>query len=419
MNTRTWIRLNGFVWAMISVAAVARAEDDWPLFRGDAVSSGVARGSLPDKLDVLWKFEVKGGAFDATPAIVGGVVYLGDADGRLYALDLKTGDKKWERKLEAGFIAAPAVRNGLLYIGDMDGKFFCFDTDTGQPRWDFATQAEIDSSANFYKDQVLVGSQDATLYCLNARDGKLAWKFSIADQIRCSPTIVENRCFVAGCDSRLHVIDLDKGAEIAAVEIEAPTGVTPAVLGDIAYFGTEAGAFFAVNWRAAKVEWVFKPDQGSQPFRSSPAVTPDVVVFGGRNKRVHALNPKNGDVLWEFAAKNRVDGSPVIVGQRAIVGSADGRLYALDLRTGDKVWEFEAGGGFSTFRVPTVTACYALIMSEIPRVFAKLRWGFIETSSQWVPWVVHEAVRRSSPAGMPVGLRDATRPTWVCSSMTW
>src|SRR5919106_2240539 len=64
----------------------------------------------------------------------------------------------------------------------------------------------------------------------------------------------------------------------------------------------------------------------------------------------------------------------------------------------------EAGGGFSTFRVPTVTACYALIMSEIPRVFAKLRWGFIETSSQWVPWVVHEAVRRSSGGEHPVSM---------------
>jgi predicted TIM-barrel fold metal-dependent hydrolase len=55
----------------------------------------------------------------------------------------------------------------------------------------------------------------------------------------------------------------------------------------------------------------------------------------------------------------------------------------------------ESGGGFSTFRIPTVTACYALIMSEIPRVFPRLRWGFIEASSQWVPWVIHEAVRRS------------------------
>jgi len=62
----------------------------------------------------------------------------------------------------------------------------------------------------------------------------------------------------------------------------------------------------------------------------------------------------------------------------------------------------EAGGGFSTFRVPTVTSCYALIMSEIPRVFPKLRWGFIEVSCQWVPWVVHEAVRRSLGSAQPI-----------------
>jgi len=62
----------------------------------------------------------------------------------------------------------------------------------------------------------------------------------------------------------------------------------------------------------------------------------------------------------------------------------------------------DAGGGFSTFRVPTVTACYALIMSEIPRVFPKLRWGFIEVSSQWVPWVLHEAIRRSLGSERPI-----------------
>jgi predicted TIM-barrel fold metal-dependent hydrolase len=62
----------------------------------------------------------------------------------------------------------------------------------------------------------------------------------------------------------------------------------------------------------------------------------------------------------------------------------------------------ETGGGFSTFRIPTVTSCYALIMSEIPRLFPRLRWGFIEVSSQWVPWVVHEAVRRSLGGAHPI-----------------
>jgi predicted TIM-barrel fold metal-dependent hydrolase len=62
----------------------------------------------------------------------------------------------------------------------------------------------------------------------------------------------------------------------------------------------------------------------------------------------------------------------------------------------------EPGGGFSTFRIPTVTACYALIMSELPQAFPRLRWGFIEVSSQWVPWVIHEVIRRSTGADRPV-----------------
>jgi predicted TIM-barrel fold metal-dependent hydrolase len=73
-----------------------------------------------------------------------------------------------------------------------------------------------------------------------------------------------------------------------------------------------------------------------------------------------------------------------------------------------KLMTNEAGGGFSTFRVPTVTSCYALIMSEIPRVFPKLRWGFIEASSQWVPWVIHEAMRRSLGSARPIS-KDCLR----------
>lgn len=334
----------------------------WPLFRGDSLASGVAHSTLSAKPALLWKFTVEKGAFEGTAAIVDGVVYIGDLDGKLFALDLATGDKKWEFKTEAGFNASPAVRDGLVYIGDIDGKFYCLTAKDGKPKWGYETGAEIDSSANFYKEYVLVGSQDATLYCLDGQSGKLAWKFQIQDQIRCSPTVVGDRAFVAGCDSKLHVIDLIKGEAVAGVPIEAPTGVTPAVLGDLAYFGTEAGTFFAVDWKAARVAWTFAPERGSQPFRSSPAVIESCVVFGGRNKIVQALNPKTGDELWSFAAKNRVDSSPVIVGDRAFIGSSDGRLYALDLKTGKEAWVYEAGGGFSGS--PAVAQGRLVIASE-------------------------------------------------------
>src|SRR5262245_18718715 len=34
-------------------------EGDWPLFRGHALQTGVTAARLPDRLEVLWKFETK------------------------------------------------------------------------------------------------------------------------------------------------------------------------------------------------------------------------------------------------------------------------------------------------------------------------------------------------------------------------
>jgi predicted TIM-barrel fold metal-dependent hydrolase len=47
-------------------------------------------------------------------------------------------------------------------------------------------------------------------------------------------------------------------------------------------------------------------------------------------------------------------------------------------------------------------ACFSLIMSEVPRVFPDLRWGFIESSAQWVPWIVNETIRRSGATGQRI-----------------
>lgn len=62
---------------------------------------------------------------------------------------------------------------------------------------------------------------------------------------------------------------------------------------------------------------------------------------------------------------------------------------------------YDRMGGFAQFRIPTVVSCLSLMMSEIPQVFPSLRWGFIEASAQWVPWVVNEAIRRSGTKGFP------------------
>src|SRR5215467_11773090 len=58
------------------------------------------------------------------------------------------------------------------------------------------------------------------------------------------------------------------------------------------------------------------------------------------------------------------------------------------------LYRMAPAGRFGQFRVPTVTACFDLIMSELHDQFPKLRWGFIEASAQWVPWIQREAAIR-------------------------
>jgi outer membrane protein assembly factor BamB len=211
--------------------------------------------------------------------------------------------------------------------------------------WTFEAEATIDSCANFYQGGVLFGSQDASLYYMDAASGEQRWKVTVEDQIRCSPTVAGNRTFLAGCDGQLHVVDLDEGREIAAIDIEGPTGNTPAVVGDMAFFGTEGGTFFGVNWKEAKIAWRYT-DERSGSYRSSAASTDRLVIVGGHGKRLCAFDAARGGVVWEFAAKSTIDSSPVVVGQRVFVATTGGRLVAVSLAGGEPLWEYEAGGGF-------------------------------------------------------------------------
>ena len=63
---------------------------------------------------------------DSSPVIVGIAVFVGSSDGRLYALDRKTGKKVWEYEAGGDFVASPAVADGRLVIGNTDGTLYCF-----------------------------------------------------------------------------------------------------------------------------------------------------------------------------------------------------------------------------------------------------------------------------------------------------
>jgi outer membrane protein assembly factor BamB len=53
-------------------------------------------------------------------------VYVGSSDGRLYVLDLATGEKRWEFDTGSALTASPAIAGGRVVIGSQDGVLYCF-----------------------------------------------------------------------------------------------------------------------------------------------------------------------------------------------------------------------------------------------------------------------------------------------------
>ena len=60
---------------------------------------------------------------------------------------------------------------------------------------------------------------------------------------------------------------------------------------------------------------------------------------------------------------------------------------------------FTNANSFALFRAPTMMVCHSLLNSELPELFPGLRWGFIESSASWVPWVYHEIANRWRAVG--------------------
>ncbi len=100
--------------APVSTMSPNPAGESWTMYRGDLVRDGHPPGATLDdhaarRLRSAWRAHV-GGAVDGTPAVTGGLVIAGGADGTLVALDSRSGRTVWSRN---GLAVLPtALRHG-------------------------------------------------------------------------------------------------------------------------------------------------------------------------------------------------------------------------------------------------------------------------------------------------------------------
>jgi outer membrane protein assembly factor BamB len=71
----------------------------------------------------------------------------------------------------------PILADGMVFWGSsVSGKVNALDLQTGNLKWDFYTEGPIRFAPIYWNNRVYVGSDDGYLYCLEAGSGNLIWK---------------------------------------------------------------------------------------------------------------------------------------------------------------------------------------------------------------------------------------------------
>jgi len=136
---------------------------------------------------------------EATPLVYQGVLYASGSWSIVFALDARTGRELWrfDPKVpgSAGAHACcddvnrgVAIWDGRVYVGTLDGRLIALDAKTGAPVWqvqttDPAQTYSITGAPRVVKGKVVIGNGGADLglrgyvSAYDARTGALVWRF--------------------------------------------------------------------------------------------------------------------------------------------------------------------------------------------------------------------------------------------------
>ena len=251
-----------------------------------AENAGIPVDQVP-QLKVKWVFGLPMDFRASQPTVVGGRVFVGSLQGRIYSLDAKTGCLYWSVKTDGG------VRSTMV-VDSLPG--------TNPPRY-----------------VVYVGDASANMYALDARTGKQLWKVDVDDHplatITGTPKTLGNRLYVS------------------TTALEELAGADPSY-----ECCTFRGKMMALNRFNGKLVWRAYTLDAAQPVRKNAI---GVQLWGPSGASIWsspALDPERNR-MYVTTGDNYSD--PASLTSDAVV--------AFDLRTGKFLWskQFTAGDAWN------------------------------------------------------------------------
>jgi outer membrane protein assembly factor BamB len=275
----------------------------------------------------------------ASPAVAARLVYqtfIGHAcndrvpgtDGTVVAFDAHSGKIRWQRTI-GPTESSPLVANGLVYVGDWNGKVWALDARTGATRWTYRTDGEVKGSAAFAAGRIFVGSYDGHVYALAARTGKLAWRAAAQPRLGSlgtfysTPAIAYGRVYIGCTDGKVY----SYGAASGKLRWSQSTGgyvyASPAIWHRLVIAGSYDQTLYALDAATGDVRWRFRAEG---PISGSATVVDGVVYFSTFDKQTYGLDAATGKLLWHWP-----DGkySPVVADAKRLYLVGFGRMYGL------------------------------------------------------------------------------------------
>lgn len=253
----------------------------------------------------------------SSPTIVDGLLYIGSADGYVYAVDAASGEVRWKFETSQPVRATPAVADGMVYIGSWNGFFYALDAATGELRWTYAASTTnspdylyrpIQTKAVVHNGLVICASRKASIFALDVQTGELAWehRYGSALWVESSPTLQDGLIYIGSSGSRFVLaLEADTGNPRGILTTQTFNWGAPALAGNTLYIG---GTVFQEGQETAGLI-ALQTENGSITGRRWNVPIETTLAAGG---------------LWYGVAS-----SPIVVGETVYFGALDGKIYAI------------------------------------------------------------------------------------------
>ncbi len=133
--------------------------------------------------------------YTGSPAYRDGVIYAANYGGDVYAVSWKGAIRWHQRVSQSSAYASPALVGGSLYITSRLGWTLSLSARNGAVRWITRTGRMTYGSPAVGGGSVYTTSIDGTFWRLSARTGRVTWRQQASSKLVSSPTIVGHRVF--------------------------------------------------------------------------------------------------------------------------------------------------------------------------------------------------------------------------------